>query len=358
MNYSILICALAAICLQAIDYLYHRKNLNYLKFHPLITTFKEFRQKFAGLAYKKLDNYFALLPFIWSWLLIIATVLLFHEVNSITIRFILILFVTGRMRSLQEIGHFAVHGALCPNMKWGMFLANIFYQFPMFMPEATARRKTHVFEHHSRVNMPNDPDLKELIYKKFVPGISNTKFWIGLFYYLTPKGILERCKECLGYLLADKNNYKFYLRILCVTAIIGISISFKLYNELIFLYFVPILITYPTAYWLAHVALHRWFVDCTDEIEYHQRELEIGRPTDFKGVLGFIIKYNLFPIGDSYHLAHSLFPIVRWTYLPQIDKILKQYCPKYTDNRSCNLFFSKDNVPSMYSELRERMVHG
>lgn len=357
MNYSILICTLTAICLQAIDYLYHRKNLDYLKFHST-TTFKEFRQKFASLSYKKLDNYFALLPFIWSWLLIVAAILLFHEAHSIIIKFALILFVTGRMRSLQEIGHFAVHGALCPNMKWGMLLANIFYQFPMFMPEATARRKTHVLEHHNRVNMPNDPDLKELTDKKFVPGISNTKFWIGLFYYLTSKGIFERCKECLGYLWADRNNYKFYLRILCVSAVIGIGISFKLYNELIFLYLVPILITYPTAYWLAHVALHRWFVDCADNIEYHQRELEIGRPTDFKGILGFIIKHNLFPVGDSYHLAHSLFPIVRWTYLPQIDKILKQYCPKYIDNRSCNLFFSEGGVPSVYSELRERMIYG
>lgn len=356
MYYPIVICIFTAICLQFIDYLYHRQDLSILKFE-LPTSFKEFRKKFAGLTYKKFDNYFAMLPFIWSWLFIIAAVLIFHQTNSIILQFILILFVTGRMRSLQEIGHFAIHGALCPNMKWGMFLANIFYQFPMFMPEAVARRKTHVIDHHNMVNMPNDPDLKEFLDKNFVPKISNIKFWINLFYYLTPKGIFDRCKECLSYLLADKGNYKFYLRIVCVLVIIGIGISLKLYSELVFLYFIPVLITYPTAYWLAHVALHRWFASCPENIEYYERELEIGRPTDFKEILGFIIKHNLFPVGDSYHLAHSLFPIVRWTYLPQIDKILKQYCPNYINNRSCNLFFSEDNVPSIYSELKKRMVY-
>lgn len=346
---------MVALLLQLFDYLYHKKDLSYIKF-DYEPKFEDFRKVFKNLAYKKLDNYFAVFPFIWSWLYIIAAIILFHQIDNLALRFILILFVTGRMRSLQEIGHFAVHGALCQNLKYSMFLANILYQFPAFMPEASERRKTHVLQHHNSVNMPHDPDLKELTDKGLQPNISKVQFWTKLFYYLTPKGLFDRLKECWHYLSFNVFSLNFYLRIITVSIISFTFIYLHLYLEFICLYIVPILITYPLFYWLAHVALHRWYTACDSNIEYHQRELIIGRPTNFIGITGFIIKNNLFPVGDSYHLAHSLFPIIRWTHLPQIDKILKKYCSVYGDNASFSLFFTTNGYPSVFSELEERLT--
>ncbi len=349
-------CIMLSILLQIFDYLYHKKDLSYIKFDNSEATYEELRLVFKHLSSKKLDKYFVVLPFIWSYLYIITAIIMFHSIDLLVIRVLLILFVSGRMRSLQEIGHFAVHGALCPNLKLGMFITNILYQFPTFMPEVSVRRKTHVLDHHHSVNMTHDPDLQELVDKGLKLGISTTKFWIGLFYYLTPSGIVNRLKECWGYLTYERFSLNFFLRLFVVTIIVSSFILLELHKELLFLYILPVLVVYPLFYWLAHVALHRWFVDCDNSIEYYQRELEIGRPTNFTGILGFIIRHNLFPVGDSYHLAHSLFPVVRWTHLPQVDKILKKYCKKYNENASFGLFFSTNNYPSTFSELRERMT--
>lgn len=352
---SILACLLLAVSLQIIDYLYHRRDLDSLNILEN-TPFRELRSKLGNLSYQPLDNYLTFLPFIWTYLFIIAGIIAFNKFDSWIIRIALILFVTGRYRALQEIGHFAIHGVLCPNLKWGLFLANIFYQFPLFMPEAKLRRAIHARQHHNSVNMPHDPDLKELLNKDFIPGITSFQFWIGIFYPLTWRGIRDRIKECITYLIADRYSLNFHLRVICVSIIVELFLAFHQTKALIFLYVFPVLVIYPLFYWLAHVALHRWYAPCESNIAYYERELELGRPTEFKGILGFIIRHNIFPIGDSYHLAHSLFPIVRWTYLPQVDQILKKYFPKYSENMSCNLFFFTHSMPSAISELKDRMI--
>ncbi|QRK12838.1 fatty acid desaturase [Archangium violaceum] len=354
----ILICLTLALALQALDHLYHRKDLSKTKFVSSNVSLKDFRKEFAGLGARPLDDYFAPFPFVWTYLLIIAAVIAFNTFDSFIIRGLLILFVTGRFRTLQEIGHFAVHGALCPNIKWGMFLANVFYQFPALMPEAKARKDIHVRRHHSSVNMPHDPDLKELLDVGLKPGISNFKFWAALFYPLTWKGLLARLKEIISYLLADRFSLNFFLRIATIVTVVGLFVAFDSVNALVFLYVVPVFITYPLFYWLAHVALHRWFAPCDLNLGYYERELELGRPTEFRGPIGFIVRHNIFPLGDSYHLAHSLFPNVRWNYLPQVDELMKRYSPKYSENMSCNLLIPARGLPSAISELRERVVEG
>ncbi|WP_395857360.1 fatty acid desaturase family protein [Cystobacter fuscus] len=355
---SIVFCLVLALALQAADHLYHRKDLSKTSFASSDVSLKEFRKEFAGLGHRPLDNYFAILPFAWTYLLIIASVIAFNTFDSFIVRGLLVLFVTGRFRSLQEIGHFAVHGALCPNLKWGMFLANVLYQFPALMPEAKARKDIHVRRHHSSVNMDHDPDLKELLDVGLKPGISNARFWSALFFPLTWRGLLARLKEMLSYLLADRFSLNFFLRIATIATVVGLFVAFDSVNALIFLYVVPVFITYPLFYWLAHVALHRWFAPCDPTLGYYERELELGRPTEFKGPMGFIVRHNIFPLGDSYHLAHSLFPNVRWNYLPQVDAIMKRYSPKYSENMSCDLIIPGRSLPSAISELRERVVAG
>ena len=150
-----------------------------------------------------------------------------------------------------------------------------------------------------------------------------------------------------SYLVADRFSLNFFLRNATIAAVVGLFVALDSVNALIFLYVVPVFITYPLFYWLAHVALHRWFAPCDPKLGYYERELELGRPTEFKG-----------PLGDSDHLAHSLFPNVRWNYLPQVDALMKRYSPKYSENMSCNLLIPGRSLPSAISELRERVVEG
>lgn len=354
--YYVALCVVLAVALQIVDHTYHRRDLSFLSALPVNTPIRDFRKKLAAIEHGRFDDLFAVFPFLWSYLLIAAAVLLFGRTDYVVVKVALVLFVTGRFRSLQEAGHFAVHGCLCKNMKLGLFLANAFYQFPAFMPEASVRREIHVRQHHHSVNMPHDPDLKEMLDKNFKPGISSFQFWRGVFYPLTPRGIRDRVVECAANVWADRKSLKLCLRFFVVLTITLIFTHFRLYQEFLLLYVLPVLVTYPLFYWIAHISLHRWFEDCPAGIDYEDRELELGRPTEFPGIGGFIVRHNIFPLGDSYHLAHSLFPTVRWTHLPQVDKVLKTHCAKYPNDVTHNLFFSPHGRQSIVSALKRTFL--
>lgn len=354
--FYVVLCIILAVALQIADHAYHRRDLSFLGALPVNTPIREFRKQLAALEHRRFDDIFAVFPFLWSYLLIAAAVLLFGQTDSLIVKILLVLFVTGRFRSLQEAGHFAVHGSLCKRMKLGLFLANIFYQFPAFMPEASIRREIHVRQHHHSVNMPHDPDLKEMLDRNFRPGISHYQFWLGVFYPVTPGGIRDRLVECAGNVWADRKSPIIFLRLFVVLSITLIFMYFGLYQEFILLYVVPVLITYPLFYWIAHISLHRWFEHCPTDISYEDRELQLGRPTEFPGVVGFIVRHNIFPLGDSYHLAHSLFPTVRWTHLPQVDRIMKTHCAKYSIDMTRNLFITSRGGQSIISALKKTFL--
>jgi fatty acid desaturase len=238
-------CVVLAAALQLIDHVYHRRDLSFLATLPVNTPIREFRRKLATLERGRFDNLFAVAPFLWSWLLITAAVLLFGRTDSLIVKCALVLFVAGRFRSLQEAGHFAVHGCLCQNMKLALLLANIFYQYPAFMPEAGIRRDIHVRRHHHSVNMPHDPDLKEMLDRNFRPGISRLQFWTGVFHPLTPKGIQARFVECAVNVWADRQKPCIIVR-LCVILLVSMTfIHFDLNQEFLFLYVLPVLVIYP-----------------------------------------------------------------------------------------------------------------
>ncbi|MDR8038782.1 fatty acid desaturase [Burkholderia cenocepacia] len=346
-----------AIGLQIVDHFYYHRNFPDLALIPSGSSIREIRRYLARIELKKFEKLFAVFPFIWSYLYIIAAILFSGVTDSIFIKIILILFVTGRFRTLQEAGHFAVHGALCKNINFGLWLANLLYQFPAFMPEANVRRDTHVRKHHSSVNMPHDPDLLELEDKGFRPGISSVRFWTSVFYPITPAGIKDRLIECMSYIwYGRKNPVHLLSRIATVAVIVALFAHFGMYEEMLLYYIIPVLITYPLFYWIAHISLHRWYEDVSDDIDYDTRELTLGRPTEFPGIVGLIVRNNIFPLGDSYHLAHSLFPTVRWNHLPRVDKYLKATIPIYSQNITHGLFISARGGQSILAGLKKTMV--
>ncbi|WP_244116909.1 fatty acid desaturase family protein [Burkholderia contaminans] len=353
----VLLLVAAAGAMQLTDHLYYNRYSKKLNNFPKSNTIREARKYLAQLNGRKLDDLFSVFPFVWSYLYIISAILVSTMISGILVKVVLILFVTGRFRTLQEAGHFAVHGALSKHMKFGLFLANIFYQFPVFMPEAGIRRDTHVRRHHNSVNMPHDPDLKELEDKNFRPGLTSFKFWLGVFYPITPRGVFDRVKECGANVWADRGQVlHISLRAIVVGVILAIFSYFGLYEEMILFYIIPVLITYPLFYWIAHISLHRWYEKCPEGIDYDSRELVLGRPTEFPGILGLIVRNNVFPLGDSYHLAHSLFPTVRWNHLPMVDKYLKSTFPVYSENITHGLLASSAGRQSILSSLKKTIV--
>lgn len=121
--------------------------------------------------YKRFDTLFAPLPFIYCWLEIFAAVLFFRWTDYNVLSGVLLAVVTsGRMRALQELGHNALHLALCPSKKLQWFLSNTFFQFPTLKRDMDSRFITHVIEHHPNADVPGkDPNLRRVIAAGMVP---------------------------------------------------------------------------------------------------------------------------------------------------------------------------------------------
>jgi fatty acid desaturase len=66
----------------------------------------------------------------------------------------------------------------------------------------------------------------------------------------------------------------------------------------------------------------------------------------------------VFPFGDCYHLAHSLYPMVRWNYLADLDRLLTRVDPAYDRYRSVGFLKPSGTRPSALSELRHRLCGG
>jgi fatty acid desaturase len=139
--------------------------------------------------YKSLDTVFAPLPFLYCWLEIVAATLFFRWTRFSTGAGVLLVVVTaGRIRALQEIGHNALHSALCPSKSFQWFLGNLFFQFPAIKRDMHSRFVVHVKDHHPYADIPGkDPNLARVAKAGMVPGISTAQFVLGLFYPVTPR---------------------------------------------------------------------------------------------------------------------------------------------------------------------------
>ena len=126
------------------------------------------------------------------------------------------------------------------------------------------------------------------------------------------------------------------------------------WRGIVFGWLLPLLTTYQLFAWWALLAEHRWFVEGTPrtraDIEYLA-----GRPTDYRGIGGWLVRALVSPSSDAFHLAHSLYPGLRWNYLPAIDRHLKINEPRYTAHASEGLLVTRYGIPSALSELRERL---
>jgi fatty acid desaturase len=122
----------------------------------------------------------------------------------------------------------------------------------------------------------------------------------------------------------------------------------------LFGYMLPRLLVYPTYSWIALLAEHRWFA--RSSAAGRAREYECGRPTDYTGFFGWLVTSFISPAADHFHLAHSLYPHVRWNHLGEVDRILKQSVPAYASHASLGLLAKAGERPSALSELRDRMT--
>ncbi|WP_404363600.1 fatty acid desaturase [Corallococcus coralloides] len=340
-----------ALALRAADALYYRDSQRILRLLKLEGTARK-----GERYYQRFDALFALFPFLWSWCDILAANLAAAHFAHPALYVLLVLFVGTRFRALQEAAHTATHSGLCKSRPWQWALSNVFFQYPCFKPDMHHRYTYHVLDHHHHANEPGrDPNVTRFISVGFVPGLTRAQFHWKLLHPLTAAGFAETFRAMAINSLRNQRVSNLAVRVLVVAGVVaGFTWAFGP-KGLLLGFLLPLVTAYPLYSWLSVLAEHRWYVHC-DEEDRVARECINGRPTDYSGPLGWLVKHAIFPATDHYHLAHSIYPHLRWNYVRAVDLALKKKDPRYARHLSHGLFWSSTERPSALSELRDRLT--
>ena len=350
----LLVICLAAVTavLRGLDRLYYRDNDRVLRLLRLAPAAHGSPKGY----YRPLDRVFAWFPFVWVWCDILLTLALCRAAAAPGAWILGAVIVGGRLRALQEVSHTALHSGLCRSRRYQWAIANVAVQWPLFRPDMHHRYIGHVAQHHRHANEPElDPNITRFVRFGITPGLTRAQWRRKLWHPLTPTGFADTVKNVWA--ATTRQNERVWMLpvrlavaastltgVLLVAGQVGLAVGFVL----------PLLTVYPFFSWLSVLAEHRWFARC-QATDRRERECVNGRPTDHPGLLGWAVKHLVFPFSDHYHLAHSLYPLLRWNYLPAVDRALKARDPHYPRYRSVGLLATAGGVPSALSELRERL---
>jgi fatty acid desaturase len=311
-----------------------------------------------GVYYKKYDEVLAPLPFIWTWIEIVLPVMLAASWDNPLGWLLLAVWVGGRFRALQEFGHNAVHFALCRSRGWQWTLADFFFQAPAFKTDIYDRQIRHTRQHHRNPNDPErDPNRRRVRDGGMVPPLMPWQFYLRLLNPLRPSAVAGRLAQLYRDSLVNHRRRTIVLRVLSLATSTTVLVAAGGWKGVAFGWLVPLATTYAVFVWLALLAEHRWFVDGPRPNDRMSIEFQAGRPTDYTRLSGAVVRVLVSPTSDAYHLAHSLYPAIRWNYLPAIDRALKIAEPRYTEHASEGLILDRGGIPSALSELRDRLVH-
>jgi fatty acid desaturase len=307
--------------------------------------------------YKKFDEVLAPLPFLWTWIEIVIPVILATAWGHPVGWLLVVLWVGGRFRALQEFGHNAVHYALCRSRGWQWALTDFFFQAPSFKTDIHDRQIRHTRQHHRNPNDPElDPNRRRVHAGGMVAPLRPRQFYARLLGPIRPATLLARLGQFGRDSVVNEGWRTVGLRVASLATATLVLLAAGGWQGVAFGWLVPLSTSYAVFVWLALLAEHRWFVEGPRPKDRKSIEFLAGRPTDYSRLSGAVVRVLVSPTSDAYHLAHSLYPGIRWNYLPAIDRVLKVVEPRYSEHASEGLIFDRHGVPSALSDLRDRLA--
>lgn len=356
---TVIILIILTLIIVMIDHIYHLKEVKEIRLIQSVGSIKEAKIILKKFRPKQYDAVLGPLQLIAAWLVIVAVIIIAWKMQQICADLLAVWVIASQLRFLEELSHMAIHGSLGGSKKNSFFWANIFFQLPMLKPNISTRHYRHCIEHHPNVNcLQKEPGLQDFIQIGFVPGISYVRFWSGVFYPMTARGIVHRIKSILKNIKSDFSDSR-HVAARWFTISITVTPFFVMgwWYGFVMFYLFPLLIVFPQFYWFSQIVEHRWFVDING-LDRINREMESCRRTEYEGLLGSIIALSFFPVGDRFHMAHSLFPPLRWNYLREVDALMNRSFSGYAKNTSRGLFFGANEKPSATSHLKNIMIKG
>lgn len=310
-----------------------------------------------SLAALRTDNFTGALYIAKDYIIILAFAALASEV-SWWFYPLAVLFIGAHQRGLTTIAHDAAHKTLARNATLNYVLGILFAAYPLFQRH-WAYRISHVHLHHPHLGDPEkDPDLKFFletgVYDVRHP---NRYLWDTVVFPLLGGATSSYLKylfksrfsiggagsadvDKTGILVDTWGFAAFWITVL------GTSIAFGFFNELILFWIIPYLTTFQVIGWFTEIAEHSPMCEVENKNLYLTRNRK-----------GNLLERMLFGVNlDEYHLEHHLSPGIPFWLLKKAQEI-RMADPEFREvSTTWGGLFCKGpkGQPSVISQLIER----
>jgi fatty acid desaturase len=266
------------------------------------------------------------------------------------------IFVAGRFRALQEVGHTALHLGFGTNKSIQRVFADWLGNYLLWKPDSERRFQSHCIGHHPQANTEADPNVVRLRRIGLVPGISRGRFAALVFWPLSPGGI----RENVGFIVASVSGgsgLQVVQRLVVNAIVLGAVWQFAGGAALI-VYAIALLFLYPLYSWWSLLVEHRWFAEADiKELSRTEYECRVARRTVYGAISAWTIRVLICPLTDSFHLAHHLYPRMHWKYIAEADRALAATNDTYARGANYGLLIGfAPGTPSALGDLYRRLV--
>jgi fatty acid desaturase len=301
---------------------------------------KEIRTRIQKL--QERNNWYNFFALAYDWGLIALSIIMYKLFPSVWVYFLSILIIGSRMRAFDNLMHEASHALLFKNRVLNRWIGSLFAAYPVFTSYSTYC-KSH-FSHHKYLwDTEKDPDTKryELV------GLDKPQEdpWKFLFAHVVKPIFLLHVPKyiygtiCVNLFSKDESLTEKWSRFLYWIVIIGSSILFDFWMDLILFWFVPLLTTFQVLRYWAEMAEHSGLKSTNLLLSSRNT---FGNPIE---------RFLIHPHHDNYHLVHHLFPAVPHYNLRKAHLILMEL-PEYREAHHCSGYF-KSLLPGVRSVIED-----
>ena len=303
----------------------------------------ELRQSSMLLKPNSLLNIASIVDFLSIWVVIFGIIIIAGFYDNLALYIAVSIVIGGRFRALEELAHFSMHNALFTSRKFGRSMADLVSQFPLFNPPTAFWTSFHCAQHHPNVGTEEDPAFSSLLDAGFKQGMTSGEFWSCLLTPLSVSGVIQTLKYALEGFDPRKNQYSVI--VLRITSILFIYCSIATlvgFKPLLLCVLPALLLWLPLFSWISLICEHNWFEQANDNLNTISKEIKLGKRTHFAGLSGLFFKALIFPVGDTYHLTHSILPSLHFRFLPWANKILESTYPEYMEAQHTSGFWIRN----------------
>ena len=292
-----------------------------------------------------LDNGHGVLAVLQN-LLIVAVAVMLAEYVGWALYLPVVMLIGSRQRAMATLTHEAAHGTLARNKTLNDMLGTVFSGYAVAILLRTYK-DSHVRDHHGFFGDPDaDCDFRYMI-KQGVYGQPGG--WEYIWHVLISPALLLKVPAYVMYLARDRfgfgnarnDHYEVALFAVFWFIILTSSIAAGVFDLLFWYWIVPFFSTYQIIGWYIELAEHAPLMERGKDIHMSRNRNSHWVERLFTGMHG-----------ESFHLAHHLFPRVPFWRIHELNQLLRQDAAYRASDDACGgIFVSSNEAPSLVAQL-------